>query len=106
MPRSRKTADVVGEVLGSAGAVGADQDRNPVPVSVGNLRECGVERFDVVGSGVGAGVARPQHTGQGLVGVVQPHQDGVEPIAALVLCTRQIGQIGLVPVVIGVPCGR
>jgi hypothetical protein len=42
------------------------------------------EEFEVVVGVVGCGVARSQHGGQRLVGVVTPHRQGVEPEAVLV----------------------
>ncbi len=38
-----------------------------------------LEEFEVVVGVVGGGVARAQHRGQGFLGVVAPHGDGVEP---------------------------
>jgi hypothetical protein len=77
-----EAAEVVQPLLGGAGAVAADQDRMPVPLLVGDLAERLVGDLDVVGGGVGAGVPRPQHAGQGFVGVVQPGQQRViaEPV--------------------------
>ena len=43
-----------------------------------------LEQFEVVVGVVGGGVARAQHGGQGLVGVVAPHGHGVEPEAVLI----------------------
>lgn len=55
--------------MGSACGVGADQHRlaDPAPalVDAGDLRQRLVEGFFVVGGGVGAGVTRAQHDGQG-----------------------------------------
>jgi hypothetical protein len=48
-----------------------------VPVSVGNLLERGVEDGDVVGGGVGTGVARAQQGGEELAGVVAEREQGV-----------------------------
>lgn len=61
----------------AAGAVGADQDRGGVAVGVGDLGQCPIQDGDVVGCGVRARVARPQHAGQGLAGVVQEAQQRV-----------------------------
>lgn len=50
---------------------------------VGDLRQRQVGDGDVVGGGVGSGVARAQHPGQGLSGVVAEHQQRVIAEAAL-----------------------
>jgi hypothetical protein len=67
-------ADVGEECLGAARAVGADQDRVPVPVVIRQLGQGGVEHRDVVGRGIRAGVPPPQQGGEELVGVVQKRQ--------------------------------
>jgi hypothetical protein len=72
------------EGLGTARAVGADEDRGAVAVGVGDLGEGLVEDGDVVGGGVRAGVARSQETCQGLAGVVQEAQHRVVAEAAFV----------------------
>ena len=59
----------------AASAIGADQDRNAVPVRIGDLRERGVQDGDVIGGGVRAGVTGPQQPGQELPGVVAEGQD-------------------------------
>ena len=87
-PCSRRRADVGEERLGAPGAVGADQDRMPVPIGVGNLGERGVEDGDVVGGGVRSGVARPQLGGEELAGVVAEREQRVVAEGVLVLCTR------------------
>jgi hypothetical protein len=51
-------AQVVGEAVGGAAGVGADQDRLGAG-RAGQLRQRQVDHLDVVASGVGAGVARP-----------------------------------------------
>ena len=43
-----------------------------------------LEEFEVVVGVVGCGVARSQHGGEGLVGVVAPHRQGTEPEAVLI----------------------
>ena len=74
--------EVIAEGVGEPGTVGADQD--PLgPVSVGQLRQGGVEDGDVVGGGVRPGVARAQDPAQRLVGVVQKGEQRVVSVAAL-----------------------
>jgi hypothetical protein len=51
--------DVGEEGFRGSGAVGADQDVGAVPVSVGDLCEGVVQHRDVIGGGVGSGVAGP-----------------------------------------------
>lgn len=75
---------VVQERFRSSGAVGADEDGCAVAVGVGDLGKCLVEDGDVVGGGVGAGVAGPEESGQGFAGVVQEAQQRVVVEAALV----------------------
>jgi len=81
---------VVQPFLGGAGSVAADQDRLTVPLLVGDLAEGLVGDGDVVAGGVGAGVPRSQHAGQGFVGVVQPHQQGVVAPALLERRSRSL----------------
>jgi hypothetical protein len=57
---------------GGARAVSGNQDRDPVPVRIGDLGKRQIGHRDVVGSGVRTGVARSQDRGQSFVGVVQP----------------------------------
>jgi hypothetical protein len=92
-----EAAKVGEERLRAPGAVGADQDRVPVPVSVGNLLERGVEDGDVVGGGVGTGVARAQQGGEELAGVVAEREQGV--VAEGVL-ERRRGMFGPYPRVV------
>jgi hypothetical protein len=84
-----QAADVGRQRLRGAGAGEADQYWIAVPVLVGDLRQRGIEHRDVVGGGVGSGVARPQHSGQRLVGVVAEVQHGVVAEGVLVLCTTR-----------------
>ena len=72
-----KGSDVGEERFGAPGAIGADQDRMSVAVGVGNLGECGVQDDDVIGGGVGAGVAGAQLGGEELAGVVAEREQGV-----------------------------
>lgn len=59
----------VEEVVGAASGVGADQDRFAgAGTGVGDLGEGLGGDLDVVGGGVGAGVAWPQDRGGGLAG--------------------------------------
>ncbi len=83
-PAGAQGTYVVQERFRSSGAVGADEDVGAVAVGVGDLGQSRVQDGDVVRGGVGAGVARPQHTGQGLAGVVQEAQHRVVAEAALV----------------------
>ncbi|MFI9122319.1 hypothetical protein ACIGW0_23455 [Streptomyces bikiniensis] len=53
-------AYVVQERFGSSGAVGADEENGAVAAGVGDLGQGRVQDGDVVGGGVGSGVARPQ----------------------------------------------
>jgi hypothetical protein len=72
--------------VGGAAGVGADQQRL-VACGGGELGERQVEDLDVVGGGVGTGVARPQAAGQGLAGAVaavQVAHQRVEAEAVLV----------------------
>jgi hypothetical protein len=78
--------------MGGAAGVGADQQRL-VAGGLGELREGQVDHLDVVGGGVGAGVARPQDAGQGLAGAIAAVQEGdqrVEAEAALVGPSRAL----------------
>ena len=59
-----EAAKVGEERLRAPGAVDADQDRVPVPVSVGNLLERGVEDGDVGGGGGSAAVLEPALPGR------------------------------------------
>jgi hypothetical protein len=81
--------------VGGTGGVGSGQDgvHHPCGVVAGAVtgpplgRQLGqgvVEHLHVVGGGVGAGVAGPQHPGQRLVGLVAPHAEGVEAKPPLV----------------------
>lgn len=70
-------SDVGEEGFCASGAVGADEDAGAVTVGVGDLGQGRVQDGDVVGGGVGTGVARPQHSGQGFAGVVQEAQQRV-----------------------------
>jgi hypothetical protein len=75
-----------GEPVGGPGGVGAHHD-GLVTGSRGQLRQGEVDHVDVVGDGVGAGVAGPQDAGQrlaGAVAAVQAAHQRVEPEAALV----------------------
>ena len=78
----------VEEAVGGAGGVGPGQDgvhrrgrvvaRSVAGPPLGReLGQGGVEHLHVIGGGV-AGVAGPQHGGQGLVGLVAPHAQGME----------------------------
>ena len=72
--------------MGRPGGVGADHD-GLVTSGRGELRQGEVDHLDVVGDGVGAGVAGPQDAGQrlaGAVAAVQAAPQRVEPEAALV----------------------
>jgi hypothetical protein len=62
-------AQVVDEGGGRPGAVSTDQDRL-VAGGAGQLREREVKDLDVVGGGIGPGVAGPQHPGQCLPGAI------------------------------------
>ena len=93
-------SEVGEEGFRGSGAVGADQDRGAVPVSVGDLREGVVQHRDVVGCDVGSGVAGTQPAGHGLAGVRGETQQRVEAEAA------RVGRGGLFLVrVAGDQCG-
>jgi hypothetical protein len=82
MPR----AEVVGQLVGGAAGVGPHQDRL-VTCGAGELGQGQIDRLDVVGGGVGAGITRPQDPAQrlpGAVTAVQVGQQRVEAEAALV----------------------
>ncbi|KOT97337.1 hypothetical protein ADK87_19605 [Streptomyces sp. NRRL F-4711] len=83
-------AYVVQECLGASGAVGPDEQVGAVAVGVGDLGQGLVQDGDVIGGGVGPGVARPEQTGQGFAGVVQEAQDRVVAEAALVSGSRML----------------
>ena len=68
--------------VGVAGAVGPDQDRCAAP-PVRQLAQRPVHDGEVISGGVTAGVARPQHRGQGFAGVVQPRAERVVAETAL-----------------------
>jgi hypothetical protein len=68
----------VDDVFGKHSAVTADEQMPAV--LRGNLVDCLGEHVEVIGGGVGAGVARPQPHGVELTGVVAGHQDWVEPV--------------------------
>ncbi|MEY9834792.1 hypothetical protein ABH941_000003 [Streptacidiphilus sp. EB103A] len=72
------------EGFGAARAVGADEDLGAVAVGVGGLGQGVVQDGDVVGGGVGAGVARSKEAGQGFAGVVQEARQWVVAEAVLV----------------------
>lgn len=77
-------ADVGEEGFRGSGTVGADQDVGAVSVSVGGLRERSVEHRDVIGGGVGSGVAGPQPSRHGFAGVREEAQQRMEDGSALV----------------------
>ena len=56
-------AKMAGKGVGGAAGVGAHHDRL-VPGGRWELREREIDDLDVVGGGVGAGVARPENPGQ------------------------------------------
>lgn len=89
-------AYVVQERLRSSGTVRADEDRCAVAVGVRDLGQRMVEDGDVVGGGVGAGIAGPEQSGQGFAGVVQEAQQRVVAEAALVgrRCLLFLGMAG------------
>jgi hypothetical protein len=73
--------------------VGADQDRLLLPRLSGELGEREVDHVDLVGGGVGRGVAGPQDRGQRLAGAVttvQPGRQRVEPEGVLVGAGRAL----------------
>jgi hypothetical protein len=78
-------AQVVNQRVGGAAGVGPHHDR----LGAGGRWELGereVDQLDVVGGGVGAGIARPQDPRQGLAGAILAVQEGqqrVEPKACL-----------------------
>lgn len=72
------------EGLRGSGAVGADQDLGAVPVSVGDLCEGVVQHRDVIGGGVGSGVAGPRSARHGLAGVSEETQQRMKAEAAFV----------------------
>ena len=74
--------DPLQQVVGGAGTVGADQQITPM--TGGDLRDCLAQDVDVVGSGVGASIARAQARGEKLSCVVAPHADRVVPERALI----------------------
>ncbi len=76
--------DVGEEDFRASGAVRADEDFGAVAVGVGDLGQGRIQDGDVVGGGIGAGVARPQHSGQGFAGVVQKAQQRVVAEAAFI----------------------
>lgn len=59
-------SDVGEEGFRRSGADGADQDVGAVPVGAGDLRKCGDRHRDVIGGGVGSGIAGPQSPGHRL----------------------------------------
>jgi hypothetical protein len=61
-------AQLVAEFVRGAGAVGAHHDLRLFDDRPRQLLEREVDNLDVIGGGVGAGVARAQHTGQRLAG--------------------------------------
>ena len=63
--------------FGGTGTVAADQDRLSVEFGVGDLADRLIGEPEVVGGVIRPGIARPQHPGQRLVGVVQPYQQRV-----------------------------
>jgi hypothetical protein len=80
------------------GGVGTDHDalthqRHVVAIVVtgsdlaGKLGDRGVDHSELIGSGVGVGVARPQHTGE-CVPVIGEAEHRVEPEPALEMCRR------------------
>jgi hypothetical protein len=76
---------VLDQGVGGAAGVGADQQRLGAGGG-GQLGERQVDHVDVILGGVGAGVARPQQTGERLAGAiatVQVRQQRIEPEAAL-----------------------
>ncbi|WP_435847184.1 hypothetical protein [Streptomyces hygroscopicus] len=74
-------AYVVQECFGCSGAVGADEQVGAVAVGVGELGQGRVQDGDVVGGGVGSGVAGPEQPGQGFAGVVQDQAGQLAPPA-------------------------
>jgi len=74
-PAITYAADQAG--LGTARAVGADEDRGAVAVGVGDLGEGLVEDGDVVGGGVRTGVAAAQPGAEELAGVIAERQHRV-----------------------------
>ena len=71
------SVEPVQQLVGGAGAVGADQQLPAV--GGGDLGDRVGEHLDVVGGGVRPGVPGAQHRGQELAGVVAPHPERVEP---------------------------
>ena len=63
-PAAAQRAEIGEEGFGAAGAVGADQDRVPVPIPVRDLGQRLVKDGDVVGGGVRSGVAWAQLGGE------------------------------------------
>lgn len=74
----------VHQVMGCAGAIGADQQITPMSGGDLRLRDCLGKDVDVVGGGAGPGVARTQARGQEFGGVVAPHADWAVAERALV----------------------
>jgi hypothetical protein len=83
-------AQLVGQLVGGGGAVGPDHDHRVLDHRARELLERQADDVDVVGRGVGAGVARAQHAGQRLAGLIQIGQQRVKPEAALERARRAV----------------
>lgn len=81
-----------GDLVAGPGPV--DGDQQVAPEGGGDLGDRGVQDLDVVGAGVGAGVAFSEHRHQQFAGVVAGGQQRMKPVGALE-CPFRSGLVGV-----------